>query len=504
MLRARLVDASILICYDNEVATPATKATEVIIVRDADQAREFLVQGVWLQRAGAATARSVAQALSWCLTLADSGSALPPLGFVADVGQLALGRKKQSRARTEAWSLPGWSDGLGRGYEDLVLGRLFADPLFERASDALRRIEPAKQAVGLAYLIRQMTARLTAGGVEFSPGIIRGLLHDKPEDVLRRGWESLQRDGPMALLRDLYRDLIAGSRRAADLLAIEDVIALEHKTALLSMSEYVAHRQVLQAAGLLAEGLTNVRPRSLPGRPDVATRLHDENAYPVGGFSSISNRGTMESLLHSQLALMETDPAQRPDLFDVKFLRDELYYYSRDENQFLRRRRTFLFLLDADLSQQRFKDASLPFQRLVLVLGMLLAAQRQLTLWLAEEAIQFEFLFVESKPTAALEEERKLLELIYREEIAAKRVTVTTIGRSDMVAICRDRAAQSRCQGLAISAQSQDLDLIDIEMLVMQVDGPAPVCDLLIEGDESREPLERWRETLRQVLRQWV
>ena len=61
------------------------------------------------------------------------------------------------------------------------------------------------------------------------------------------------------------------------------------------------------------------------------TRALDEDTYPVGGFTSISTRGSIESLLHSQLAYMETD--ERPDLFDIKFLRDELLYYARDENQ---------------------------------------------------------------------------------------------------------------------------------------------------------------------------
>ena len=35
-------------------------------------------------------------------------------------------------------------------------------------------------------------------------------------------------------------------------------------------------------------------------------------------------------------------------MFDIKFIRDELLYYSRDENQFLRRRRAFVFGLSAD------------------------------------------------------------------------------------------------------------------------------------------------------------
>ena len=40
---------------------------------------------------------------------------------------------------------------------------------------------------------------------------------------------------------------------------------------------------------------------------EVPTRILDEDIYPVGGFTSLSNRGSIESLLHSQLAYMETD-----------------------------------------------------------------------------------------------------------------------------------------------------------------------------------------------------
>src|SRR5262249_22986644 len=84
-----------------------------------------------------------------------------------------------------------------------------------------------------------------------------------------------------------------------------------------------------------------------------------------------------ESLLHSQLAFME-DAGERPDLFDVKYLRDELLFYSRDENQFLRRRRTFALVLYPDLVHARFKDAALPYQRVVLLLALLVVTVRTL------------------------------------------------------------------------------------------------------------------------------
>src|SRR6185295_9713646 len=101
---------------------------------------------------------------------------------------------------------------------------------------------------------------------------------------------------------------------------------------------------------------------------------------PVGGFSSLSTRGTIESLLHSQLAFMEKE--DRPDLFDMKFLRDELLYYARDENQFLRRRRTFIFALFPDLRHTRVKDPALPYQRGILLLGLVLVMVRRLSDWL--------------------------------------------------------------------------------------------------------------------------
>src|SRR5262249_28226518 len=162
------------------------------------------------------------------------------------------------------------------------------------------------------------------------------------------------------------------ARTLAEVLAPEDITALEQKTALLTMGEYVAHRQVVQTANRLEAGLPRHQVRPLSGRQEVPTRILDEDTYPVGGFAAISTRGSLESLLQSQLAFMEKEKELQPDLFDVKFLRDELYYYSRDENQFLRRRRSFLFLLMPDLVQARFKDADLPCQRLVLVLALLL------------------------------------------------------------------------------------------------------------------------------------
>ncbi len=336
---------------------------QATILRDPDAARQYLLQGLWLQKAVYPHPASVTNALTWALVIADTGQPLPPTGFVADLGHIALGKDSNTGTHKESLPAPGWPARLARTYDDHVLGKLYADWTFERASDALKRIDVQKQPVGLAYIVKQIRERGDFGGVELSPGIVRGLLTGaKPEENLRLGWESLNQLGPMPLLVELYEQIIAAARRMAEFLAIEDIIALEHQTALLTMGEYVAHRQVLQAAARLEAELPRHKIRPSGALRDVPTRVLDEDIYPVGGFASISNRGSLESLLHSQLAYMEPEKEQRPDLFDFKYLRDELYYYSRDENQFLRRRRTFLFVLRPDLIHARFKDAELPCQ----------------------------------------------------------------------------------------------------------------------------------------------
>src|SRR5262249_17110879 len=209
------------------------------------------------------------------------------------------------------------------------------------------------------------------------------------------GYESLRQDGPHPLLGELYDSLIQASRRWSDVLGPEDIFDLESKAALEELGQRLAHRQVLRAGALLEATLPRHKVRPLARRMEVPTRILDEDTYPVGGFTSLSNRGSIESLLHSQLAYMEPKGSEiQPDLFDPMYLMDELLYYSRDENQFLRRRRTFVLALAADLVETRFKDFELPYQRGVMLLGLLYVLVKKLTEWLSTDALNFQFLFL--------------------------------------------------------------------------------------------------------------
>jgi hypothetical protein len=476
-----------------------------IELRDLDAARRYVLEGLWLQRALKPSAKTVKNALQWSMEIASAGHALPPVGFVADIGNVAFGIDPDQRMK-EIRAVPGWPPALGRSYEDHVLGKFYADWTFERAGDALRKYKDNDRVRGLAYVVNQIRERAGLPGVLLPPAVIRGLYTANPDDVLRDGWDGLEREGPSAMIVEMYEQLVSAARRLAEVLGQEDILALEQGTALADMGQYVAHRQILQTTAKLESRLPARPVKPLIGRKEVPTRVLDEDQYPVGGYTSISTKGSIESLLHSQLAYMEPEP---PDLFDMKFVRDELFYYSRDENQFLRRRRAFVFVLFPDLIAARFKDADLPYQRIVMVQSLVVALVRRLTEWLSTDAIRFEVLFVQDGGKNPLTEEAALLKLFLREPIERGDGEVTEIPSKDAVVTHLNRSArlaQVHCLAAATEPFEMEMDHVVITELI--VDGPRPEIG---EGDgvvgvvdETEDAFDLWQETILRILQLWV
>jgi hypothetical protein len=482
-------------------------------LRDLDLAKQFVTQGLWLQRVTAPTSSTVRPAIEWALEIAAGGNKLPPIGFVADLGHILFGLDGDSRPHRDAPQLPGLPVGLARAYEDLVLGKVITDWTIERSGHALRSYHGRDRARGLAFVVNQFRDRAGFEGVLLSPAVLKSLFEASPDDVLARGWDSLTRAGVQPLLVQLYEGLIAATRTVADVLGTTDVFELEHGTALAELGQRVALRQVLQEAERLEAALPKHKPRPPAGHREVLTRVLDEDTYPVGGFASLSTRGSIESLLHSQLAYMEPEPrvgapaATQPDLFDIKFLRDELLYYSRDENQLRRRRRSFVIALQPDLVLARFKDVGLPTQRIVLTLALLVALVRRLTDWLSSDALVFEFLFLAENETRPLEHEHALLEMLFREPIANGTVKVSRVANlGEAAMVCTERARRGLCHALCVGADPAPLpaDVVDMSRLVIA--GPRPRLmtrdgELPIEGDDAQDV---WQSTLQRLIELWV
>jgi hypothetical protein len=476
-------------------------------LRDLEEARLFLLQGLWWQRTVYPSAASVRPALEWAMEISRSGRPLPPIGFIADVGQVAINTEWDARhQRTTA--IPHLPVNLLSAYEDSVLGKIYDnDRTFARASDALRRYRGRDLNRGVAYLIEHLADHIRLPGVQFAPGVIKFALESPPDEVLVQGFESLRKDGPLPLLIDLYEIIINRARSAAEVLGQEDVFELESGTALAEFGERLALRQVLQAATTFEASLPRHKLRPLAQRMEVPTRILDEDTYPVGGFTSISNRGSVESLLHSQLAYMEPDPEARPDLFDIKFLRDELLYYSRDENQFLRRRRTFVFVFHEDLVATQFKDADLPFQRGILLLGVVLVVINKMIEWLSTDALSFQLVFVGGEEDPALKKEKELLALLFAEQIANHTVHILHCPKSKVEARCEDWAKRSMCHVLNVALDPPHLDPAYTVVTNVAPAGPCPAVGNVHEplaqvpGDDA---LASWHNLVKTILQLWI
>jgi hypothetical protein len=492
----------------------------LVELRHPDEARDYIAQAVLIQRVQRPGTENIKTALMDALALSSAGHPVTPLGLLADLHALVFDPSTAAWVK-QPYTMPGWPAGLQQRYEDFVLSKLPADWTFERASSALLRYTDAERPRGLAYLVRQLRERWNLGGVEISPAVFRTLLKANIEDLVRQGMESFEKNGPLPLLTQQYEDWIRAAKRTGEVLDVVDVVAIERKVALAEMREFVAHKQVLQAARWIEDQLPAraVPPRS--GRREVPTRILDEDQYPVGGYTSISNKGSIESLLHSQLAFIEEDAAARPDLFDLKFVRDELFYYSRDENQFRRRRRAFLFVFDPSLTEAKVKDLELPYQRIVLACALVLASVRKLLDWQSADAIRFELIFPRSKGTSPLADEAKLFERMLMEERANGLVQVLRDGGDDGPTI--EAEVLNTPMGFATHAnlmsqqwQTQIVRLgCDIEwseldgplMNVLNITGPSPALtdgygDPILQPDTPA--LALWQEVTRQLLSEWL
>ena len=468
-------------------------------LRDPAAARRHVLAGLWLSRSCAPAPQTLPRLLTWLLELASEGHGVPPVGFLADVATLVLGGH-ESPPPTSARELQGVEPGLVRRYEDYCLGKLYSDLSFERAGDAVLRYPEEDRGRGLCYLVERLLVQTGFEGVALNPAAIRSLRELPPEDVLRQAWQTLAEAGLGPDAAGQMSALIDCIKNAGDLLSPADVFELQRGTALAEFGQRLALRQVLSSAELLASGLPAKRPRLVTRRRQVATRLLTEDAYPVGGFSSISTKGSIESLLHSQLVYLER--GQRPDLFDIKFVRDELLYYSRDENQFLRRRTTLLVVLAPDLVAVRTKDVSLPYQRIVLTLGLLVALAARLRDWLSDEALELHFVLPDAAGQQPLADEQSLLQLLLADEIALGTARVECLPLDRLPRIIAARSKRSLVRTLVVAATEAPLPCEGTSPVRLLIAAPQP--HLLEEGAApywSDEPgLAAWREALESLL----
>jgi hypothetical protein len=470
----------------------------------------WLCAGLGLARLQKAEDQRIAETLSWLVAALAECAALPPPGVILDLGRMLLGAGLEDcpplpiaepRLRTAL-----------RAYEEQILGRLAVDLQFQAAVDAAARLPAAERAEAVAVFCAQVLQRLGfEAGIQLSPATARRVLAHPPAELLERGLAALARSGaggPLPALAAGYEGLVQRARHQHALCGPKEVFVLENLGVLRGLTGRVAIEQMLEAAQRLDRELPRRLRAGARRRGNTGTRVDEEGAYPTGGFSAISTSGSIESLVCSELVYMED--GEEIDLFDVRYAEGELLFYTRDESVFVRQARSVAVVLHPSLERSRVKDPALPWQNLVLGLGLLFTVVSRLSDWLTGEALRFHLLFpgTGAAPTP-LAAEAALCEVLFREWIEKEMVEVLQPGDlAEALALAAERGRRADASLLLLSAEEPGPPPPGAGHALWLGLGESPRFERWTESlpapreDEELPAFRRWLETGRALLQE--
>jgi hypothetical protein len=148
----------------------------------------------------------------------------------------------------------------------------------------------------------------------------------------------------------------------------------------------------------------------------------------------------------------------------------------------------------------------MPWQRIVLLLSLLVTAVCKLTEWLSGDYLSFAFLFLqeEGRPTP-LGAERRLLEMLLRKAIASGTVRLERVSAADAAQRVALSTRRSQCQALALVAEDGRHDVEGMTVGRLTPEGPAlgwPRTTLRVA--EGENGLQRWAKVLEELLQAWL
>ena len=195
-------------------------------------------------------------------------------------------------------------------------------------------------------------------------------------------------------------------------------------------------------------------------------------------------------------------------MFSLRYVEGELLHYTRDDSVFRRRRHAIGVVLSGDLEGARVVDHGMPWQRLILALGVVVAASR----WLAEHLGDRSLVVQLGFPPGALAEEREIAALLLEGEIARGIVaivaqppaeTVVWIAAASGNAIA-DLVVISLSDGPALpnGVRALHVDLAAPLPVIREL-APRPAAHIDASIDRRQDPWIAWRDAAEDVLR-WL
>lgn len=394
-------------------------------LRTAADVTSWLAAGLALARVPTDDDALIAGAVMAC---ANELPAMPPPGLIADVAVLLTGVRLPMLQPIAA------DDALRaaiRAYDDDVLARLVTTARFDDVLAAFAHQPATSRPQATALVVAAICERAGFAGTAVSPASLRRALARPRAERDAAGRTELI--GPNAVrFADAYLRLARGARQSRALVDEREVFAIDHLETLRDAGGRMTADHIQAAADAVARTL----PRRLPSKRDQRgasdTKMEDDSLYPAGGFASITpggaSTGNIENLVSSELVYMDKDSVV--DLFSLRYMEGELLFYTRDDSVFRRHRHLIAIALGPDLDDARVKDRGLPWQRLVLALGFLVAIIRWLVEQLGDHALVIQIAFQPGQ----LVEEREILALLLEGELARGTVAILEQPWKDTIA----------------------------------------------------------------------
>jgi hypothetical protein len=384
------------------------------------------------------THSSLDRAIGHYQHLAGQGFHHLPFFLIADLTELTEAGLELSFV-SEA-GMGAWDDAeraLRLQYENRLFGRLLGEPRILQVLELLRNHRADTGLLSPAFVgrSRRLMALLLAhiaphypDTPRINPAHLRGFPAPPPTGCDEAHDRFVAACGDVDFFPARLRALLGGLAAKvhwSELLQPEDLFELEHHDVLSEPAQRIGCRQIIEVSRRLGE----IDPRQVAVSDDGAaeTAFIDESHYPTGGLAGLTNRGSMENLVLSELVYI--DRSMDIDLFDLRFLEGELLYYLRDDGILRRKRRTVHLVIDPE-QVLRQKPRGYPFQLSVIVQGMILRIVRDLLEVFSDDAILIHISYLHGDSDAERwQRELVLLELLLRDELSQGLVTLSLTPR---------------------------------------------------------------------------
>ncbi len=297
-------------------------------------------------------------------------------------------------------------------YESEFLNRLLQLPKFHELVEIVQTSNHQHERIKrILVIFSESLKRMFPNNLKVNPIIMRELRIDTINNVVPK--EELNQE--IAIWLETFLKNISKNMLWSDLIEEQDIFEIGHWERLNTKHARLGCRQIIT----LQKSLPKLELRKLQineTETEIETCFIDHTYVPSGGVAELTNRGSIENLVASELLYIDENH-QGLNLFDLRYIEGELLYYMRDEGALLRKRRSLFFIVDLD-SSLHVKPISYDYQISILVQALMLKLYQDFTNIFENDSIQANFNYISRNDNQAyLEDEAELLKILLIDDI---------------------------------------------------------------------------------------